>query len=68
MMCTGITKETFPGFVKISWLYFLLCLRLAGRAQKNVNKLTQSGKVSLVIPCTGFGQKGSLQVARIFYL
>ena len=50
----GITKETFPGFVKIWWLCFPLCLRLAGRAQKNVNKLTKSGKVSLVIPCMYF--------------
>ena len=37
--------------MKSWWLYFPLCLRLAGRAQKDVNKLTQSGKVSLVIPC-----------------
>ena len=26
----GLTKETFPGFVKIWWLCFPLCLRLAG--------------------------------------
>ena len=37
--------------MKIWWLCFLLCLRLVGWAQNNVNKLTKSGKVSLVIPC-----------------
>ena len=26
----GITKETFPGFVRIRWLCFPLCLRLVG--------------------------------------
>ena len=37
----GITKETFPGFVKILWLCFPLCLRLAGWAQKKCQQTHQ---------------------------
>ena len=58
----GITKETFPGFVKIWWLCFPLCLRLVGLEEKNVNKHTQYVKVHgfmyvlcKVIPWNNFG-------------
>ena len=44
----GFAKETFPGFVKIWCLCYLLCLRLDGQAKKNISKFTQSGKVSSV--------------------
>ena len=48
----GITKETFPIFFEDFVALFSALPEVGWESKQRVNKLTQSGKVSLVIPCT----------------